>query len=487
MFRVSNSRWLINSVLALLVVALFTALLFLLRGVLTTPIVALLFLIPVVISAFRWGLVPGVVASFGAFLALNYFFLPPYYALAVHQSQDILALIVFLAVAVLISQLVGRIYKSLSDLRMREMEALGLYNFSLELSGLSREADIARLLATQLQEGLEAQLVDVTLAAEPPLSQVDARSPADGTLPAGPANVSLPIQSGRGALGDVRLWRDTPLQPPEERVLRTLTRQTGLALERAQLARVETRARILEESDRLKSALLSSVSHEFRTPLVTIKAAATGLRSGMVSWDSPAREELLIALEDESDRLNRLVDNLLSSSRLEAGALTLSRQWHFLLEIIDPAVDRMARTLQNYTLVIDVSEDLPLVYVDHVLIQQVFVNLLGNCAKYAPAGTMIGIAAETDGDNALLVRVTNEGPPVPEANLTTIFLPFQRLQTTGAPGLGLGLSICKGIIEAHGGSIWAVNLDRGLAFCFSLPLAPEGITAPHVPLEAEPA
>jgi two-component system sensor histidine kinase KdpD len=289
----------------------------------------------------------------------------------------------------------------------------------------------------------------------------------------------------RGHLGEARIWRGEPLQIPEDRIVRTLIGQTSLALERARLVQVEMRAHVLEESDRLKSALLSSVRHELRTPLVTIKAAATGLLSGVVDWNSPARRELLIALEDEADRLNQLVDNLLSSSRLEAGALKLERQWHLPLEIIYAAVDRLARVLQGHVVEVAVSEDLPLVSVDHVLMQQVFANLLGNCAKYAPAGTIIHIEASVLEDRNLWIWISNEGPPVPEEHLATIFEPFQRLETIDRPGIGLGLSICKGITEAHGGQIWATNLPKGFAYHLTLPLTPEGEDPPLILAEAD--
>ena len=477
-------RSLANNLLALFVVALVAGALFLLREVLTTPIVALLFLIPVVVSAIRWGLAPGIVASIAAFLSLNYFFIPPFYTLAVHQTQDILALIVFLAVAVIISQLVGRVYTALSAAQARELEAVRLYDFSLALVGLSGETEIADLLALQTGEALQAE-VEVWLQAEPEGTPLTVRYPPSARERSDPFLVAQPIDSVRGHLGEVRIWRGEPLEIPESRLVHTLAGQTALALERARLSRIEMRSHILEESDRLKSALLSSMSHELRTPLVTIKAAATGLRSGMVDWNSPARHDLLAALEDEVDRLNQLVDNLLSSSRLEAGALKLDRQWHIPLEIVDSTVDRLARVLQHHVVEINVADDLPLISVDHVLMQQVFSNLLGNCAKYAPPGSTIRIEASASNEDNLWVQISNEGPPVPKENLATIFEPFQRLETVERPGIGLGLSICKGITEAHGGRIWAVNLPDGFAYRLTLPLTAGGMGAPRISSEVD--
>ena len=269
----------------------------------------------------------------------------------------------------------------------------------------------------------------------------------------------------------------------EERLLRTFASQGALALERAHLAQTATRARVLEESDRLKSALLSSVSHELRTPLATIKAAATSLHSGEISLDAAAQQDLLAAIEEETDHLNQLVGNLLNMSRLEAGALSPQRSWNVLAEIVHNVLRRMQSDVKNHQLVVSVSEDLPLVPVDYGLMEQVFANLISNSAKYSPEGSQIRIHARLQGKQTLQVQVSNQGPPVPEQHLERIFDKFYRITAAErVTGTGLGLSICKGIIEAHGGRIWAENLADGFAFKFTLPLSLEGLI-PHTPVE----
>jgi two-component system sensor histidine kinase KdpD len=465
-----STQRVIENILAILLAALTTGLMLLLREVLSTPVIVLIYLLPVLISAVRWGLGPGIVASVCAFLGFNYFFLAPFYTLTVHQTQDLLALLIFLIVAIVISQLVGRIRSSLADARAREQEVSQLYNLSTALVALRGTDEVSARLADDLRASLRASACQVVPQPALSASGVIAASPP-GASPAAPPSRLFPLQTDRRTLGEIRLWIDRPeLSDTDERLLRAFAGQGALALERAMLAQAETKARVLEESDRLKSALLSSVSHELRTPLVTIKAAATSLRSGEIAWESAAREELLAALEEETDHLNDLVGNLLNMSRIEAGALKLDREWNVLSEIVDGAVERLKRASELHRLEVDVPDDLPLVQVDPVLLQQVFTNLLNNSIKYAPPHTTIRIQAGDDGQGALLVEVANEGPAVPDEHLQSIFDRFHRVTAADRiPGTGLGLSICKGIIEAHGGRIWAENLPGGFAFKFTLP------------------
>jgi two-component system sensor histidine kinase KdpD len=250
-----------------------------------------------------------------------------------------------------------------------------------------------------------------------------------------------------------------------------------LALERVRLSQAASRARLLEESDRFKSSLLSSVSHELRTPLATIKAAVTSLRSGTVEWDTEARADLLAAVEEETDHLNQLVGNLLNMSRIEAGALKPERSWNSLAEIVSSALERMRQQTEQHHIEVDVSADLPLVPVDYFQIEQVFINLISNSTKYSPIGTTIAIHAHPVDGEQLQVTVRNQGPHVATEHLERIFDKFYRVTAADrVTGAGLGLSICKGIIEAHGGHIWAENLDTGFAFNFTLPLSWEGFS-----------
>ena len=336
---------LVKLLLIVALVAATTVVLRVLGGQLNTPVVALLYLLPVVVATTLGGLTIGILASILAFLTFNYFFIPPYFSLFVHQAQDLLVLVVFLGLAVMVSQLLGRAQSAVEAARARERETTYLYELTTALTGLRAEADIARKLAEQVQAITGAEAVE--LAFQPEHASAPVRMPPGAPPPAGPPRLALPLKTARGQFGEIRLWRAEPaLSPAEQQLLHTIAGQGALALEHNRLWQAETQARVLAESDRLKSALLSSVSHELRTPLATIKAAATSLRSGQVDFASEARAELLAAVEEEVDHLNRLVGNLLDMSRIEAGVLKPHRQWLSLGEVVgrhaQPAAPRAA-------------------------------------------------------------------------------------------------------------------------------------------------
>jgi len=467
--------------LAFGLIALVTGILFTLREVLDTTLVALLYLIPLGLITSYWGLGPGITSAFATFFTFNYFFIKPYYNLNVHRPTDVVILVIFLIVAIVISQLVGRMQASLAAATAREREAIQLYELSTVLAGLQDAHAIAEKLVRQIQEVAQGEAVELNITAAQPLV-VQYPQP---NLPDRPPEWTISIQVARGVLGEIRFWRATALTSNEKRLLQTFASQGALALERARLSQAESRARVLEESDRLKSAILSSVSHELRTPLSTIKAAASSLRSNEVGWDSAARPELVAAIDDEADHLNMLVGNLLDMSRIEAGVLKPKREWNILPEIVGSVLARMKRLAGEHRIEVDVPESLPLVPVDYVQMEQVFTNLISNSVKYAPEKSVIRVRAFVEGD-AIHVIVSNQGPQVPQENLERIFDKFFR--TTAAEkvtGTGLGLSICKGIVEAHNGEMWAENLPDGLAFNFTFPVTWEGMSPPKMPLDTE--
>jgi two-component system sensor histidine kinase KdpD len=476
----------LEHILAALVTFLTTGLLFIFRDLLTTPTVALVYLFPVLISTTIWGVSEGLVAGLISFLTLNFFFTVPYYTFHILHTQDFIALAIFFLVAVITSQLVGRARRNSEFAKARETEVTHLYDLSARLVGVNGSAEIAGILADQVLHTVQADTVMVEIFARPGQEACSAAAPEGRPPPLAGAAV-IPIQTVRGLSGELHIWRAAPLEVSENRLLQTFATQGALALERAGLLQSETRARILEESDRLKSALLSSVSHELRTPLATIKAATTSLLSGEVDWaQTAARQELLDVVDEETDHLNHLVGNLLDMSRLEAGALKPDRQWNMLSEIVQDANERMHRVLGSHHLVSDIPEDLPLVPVDYYQLERVFTNLISNGAKYAPEQTAIVIHAEVRGDTVIRVQVTNQGPPVAPEDLPRIFDKFYRVTNADRiTGTGLGLSICRGIIEAHGGRIWAENLPDGFAFNFELPLTWDGRLPPTIEAEVE--
>jgi two-component system, OmpR family, sensor histidine kinase KdpD len=477
--------------LAILLTGVTTAVLYLMKGAVNPSIVSLLFLLPVGLSTALWGLGPGVTSALAAFLAFNYFFIQPYYTLVVHHTQDLLALLVFLIIAVVISQLVGRARQNLARAAAREREAKQLYELSNLLAKLRNVDEIVQAITDHTQETFQADLVEVFVENaenQPPI--VYSRS-GKASLPehfiGQKTTLIIPMQTARGLIGEIRLWRfDPPFRLEEERLLNTFASQGTLAIERARLLETETRAQILEESDRLKTSLLSSVSHELRTPLATIKAAVSGLRSEAVDWDTDARRELLEAVDEETDHLNQLVENLLNMSRIEAGVLKPKREWNSLEEILAGVVKRFRQPTRNlsHPIMIELPEDLPLVPADYLQMEQVFTNLISNSMKYSPEGSAIQIRARVWEGGSVHVQVINQGPQVPVEHLERIFDKFYRITAADrVTGTGLGLSICRGIIEAHGGRIWAENLAGGFAFDFVIPLTWQG-EKPHLPPEA---
>jgi two-component system sensor histidine kinase KdpD len=463
-------------------IALITALFFVLRDVLDTTLVALLYLIPLGMLTAFWGLGPGITSALITFLAFNFFFIEPYFTFTVHRPADVVILIVFLIVAVVINQLVARAQAGLAAAMAREREATQLYELSTALTGLHDEHAVTQILAKQVHAVSQCEHAELDITgAQSFIIQVPENSP-----PTRMPELIVPIQAACGALGEIRLWRIAPaLSLSEKRVLKTFASQGALALERARLAHAESRARILEESDALKSAILSSVSHELRTPLSTIKAAASSLRGKDVSWDTPARADLIEAIDDEADHLNMLVGNLLDMSRIESGALKPKREWNILSEIVGGVLVRMRRLTVEHQIEVDLPESLPLAPVDYVQMEQVFTNLVSNSVKYAPAHSVIGIRARLENET-IRVQISNRGPQVPLDHLERIFDKFYRITAVDqVTGTGLGLSICKGIIEAHGGRIWAENAPNGLVFNFTLPLTWDGTTSPKLPMDTE--
>jgi two-component system sensor histidine kinase KdpD len=294
-----------------------------------------------------------------------------------------------------------------------------------------------------------------------------------GTLP-GATALHLPLIAPRGPLGVLAVRpadRDALDAPDQLHQLETFANQTALAIERARLADEAQHAEVSIEAERLRNSILASVSHDLRTPLSTITGAASTLLESGPKLDAATQRELLESVREEADRLNRLVQNLLEMTRLESGAVQLHRESHPVEEVIGAALTRLGKRLADRRVTTRVPPDLPLVRIDDVLIEQVLVNLLDNTLKYTPPGTPISIHA-TATDHGVTVEVADRGPGLPRGEEDRVFEKFYRPASANGPGAGLGLAICRGIIDAHGGRIWAHNLpEGGVAFLFTLPLA----------------
>jgi two-component system sensor histidine kinase KdpD len=442
--------------------------------------IALIYLLVVMVSTVAWGLIPGVLAGFLAFLAFNFYFIPPYYTFEVHNTQDLITLIIFLIVSVVMSQLIGLARQGEHLARIREWEATRMYELISALAGLQDAQSTAQTLVDCTLDSFHFTRVEVSIHDKNGDLPLNAHAPADSTAVDTPV-FQYALKTARGQEGVLRIWNNQAvLSDAEERLMQAFVSQGALSLERIRLTKSENKAHILEESDRLKSSLLNSVSHELRSPLAAIKASVSSLRSGAVDWNLSARQELLATIEEETDHLNLLVGNLLDMSRIESGALKPLKKWSSIAEIAMGVVTRMRKQLHNDFLEIDFPEDLPLVPTDYMMIEQVFTNLISNSIKYAPSGSTIRIMSRAE-NNFMHTQVSNQSPSIPDEHLKRIFDKFHRVtEADRVTGTGLGLSICKGIIEAHGGEIWAENQPCCFVFHFTLPLTLNG-ALPEIP------
>jgi two-component system, OmpR family, sensor histidine kinase KdpD len=271
-----------------------------------------------------------------------------------------------------------------------------------------------------------------------------------------------------------RLGSEASRSDPHSTFFWAFLDQATSMIEHARLRREGLQVEILQRTDALRAALLSSVSHDLRTPLTSIKAAASSLLQDDVQWDDEARRSFTLAIEHEAERLNRLVENLLDISRIEGGALHPEKEWYPIDELFHDVLSRMQQLLQGHPIMTDLPADLPPVELDYLMIDQVLTNLLENAARYTPVDSPLELAVSTSA-HEMLVTLADRGPGIPPGDLERIFDKFYRVlghtRTTG--GTGVGLAVCRGLIEAHGGRIWATNRSGGGAlFRFTLPLRP---------------
>jgi two-component system sensor histidine kinase KdpD len=295
--------------------------------------------------------------------------------------------------------------------------------------------------------------------------------------------VYLPLKASSGMVGVLTLLPLNPARialPEQQRLLETFVSQIALALERVNLAEEAQSAQLKMETEQLRNTLLSAISHDLRTPLAAIVGASSSLIRDDDKLDERARHELGQAIYDEAIRMAGLANNLLDMARLEAGAVVLNRQWQPLEEVIGGALAGLTVRLANHPVTVKLPNDLPLVEIDSLLIERVFANLLENAVKYTPSGTAIEISAMTE-QNELIITVTDKGQGIPPGEEKRIFEKFHRVASEGNQGgAGLGLAICRAIVDAHGGRIWADNATcGGAAFHFSLPLTDPPLIEPE--------
>ena len=492
-----------------------TGLGFLIDRWLPTANISVGYLMAVLVVAMVAGLRPAILTSVLSFLAFNFFFTEPRWSFAITDSQNVLTIVFFLIAAVVVSNLTARLRAQMVAQRESARRTANLYEFGRKISAAATLDDVLWAVVHHVSVTIKGKSL-VLLPAEhglgiaagyPPEDQLDDKSLAaaewawahgkpagrgSATLPAS-LWLFLPLKTGRSAVGvlGVQMTEDADLPSPAQmRLLETLADQAAVAIERTTLVADIEAARVATERERLRSALLSSLSHDLRTPLVSIMGAASSLISFDDKLSATDRRDLAQTIQDEAERLNRFVQNLLDMTRLGAGALKPRVDWADLHDIIGAAVTRAQRLARHHTIRVDIAADMPLLCVDAVLMEQVLFNLLDNACKYAPPGTAVKVWAIRTAAH-IAIEVADQGPGIPPEDREKVFDMFYRVSQTDsqAAGTGLGLAICRGIVEAHGGTIRAESGLHGAGTCIliHLPLPPEpNLAAPNL-AEPDPA
>ncbi|HZB53197.1 MAG TPA: ATP-binding protein, partial [Reyranella sp.] len=462
------------------------------------PNISLVYVVPVLIAAARHGLVPSLWVSALSVLCYNFFYLPPLYELTIRDPANVVALFFFMVVAIVASALAART-RSQTEAARREARTIAeLYAFSRKIAGVMDLYDLLWIIVTHLARILNAEIVILmpddgrleSRAAFPPDSDFTdadlaaARWSWEADHPTGRGTDTLPggrwlfvpirtVRGPVGVIGVLALKEGRELSAADRRTLDAVGNQAAIAVERMTLAADIDSARLGAERERLRSAMLTSVSHDLRTPLASIIGSLSSLRSYRDRYDEATRDELLGTALSEAERLDRFVGNLLDMTRLDAGAIVPKREPVDVGDLVSTALRRAGPVLKDRVASTHVAPDLPALSLDFVLAEQALFNLLDNAAKYSSAGARIEIDAHRLGDRVEIV-VRDEGPGIPEEALDRIFDKFYRAHDGDRrrAGTGLGLAIARGFVEAQGGSLSVRNrTDRsGAEFVVSYPV-----------------
>lgn len=498
----------IDYVWAILVVLVCTGVSGLLSMVNLEPTnLAMVYLAGVVAVSLQLGRGPSILGAFLSIAAFDFCFVPPHWRFSVDDTQYLLTFLVMLLTALVISTLTARVQFQAESARRRERRTAALYAMSRELAATPSREQIARIAARHVMAASDVRAIvllpdherklavsttDVTgekggekcfvlsvheeAVAKWVLEHGQTAGRGTATLP-GSEGIYLPLSTSRGTVGVLGAIpsSETKIVDTEQiHLLEAFANLIALALERAELELEADQIRLDIETERLRSSLLSTVSHDLRTPLSVITGASSTLLESEQPLEPEVRRELATSILEESERLNRLVANLLDMTRLQAGALKVHKQWQPIEEVIGASLGRLSRQLKDHPVTTHIAADLPFVPLDDLLIQQVLVNLLENAVHYTPAGTPLEISARHEGDS-IVVDVADSGTGLPPDDPNRLFEKFYRVgEPKSHTGAGLGLAICRGIVQLHGGRIVAENRPEGGAvFRFSLPLEGE--------------
>jgi two-component system sensor histidine kinase KdpD len=469
------------------------------RASLSTAIPALVFVLPAVVGVVIGGFWVGVVGAGAGFLAYDGFFLPPYDTLTVRSAQNWIALVVYFVVVLIVAQVVAQLRAAREQALRRTEESDGLYELSQALIGdlplpqlLTQIVDTVQgvfqprwtalvLPSGRRDEPVPGETLEVAATAGQPMSESDVASltlaqgearsiglVAEGG-PRRPRKVSIALVVNERPVGMLVL-QDVELEGLERRLLGTFANQAALAVDRARLREQALRARLLEEIDRWRRALMGAASHDLRTPLAAVKTAVSSLRQSDARLSEVDRAELLELIEQQSDRLARLVTNLLDMTRIESGALEIRPTAIPLEELVDEALGNLGGIVGRERVRVEAPPDLPMLRIDHALISQVLANLLDNAERVSPSGSVIRVTARVapgSGDR-MEIAVADEGPGIPQHEGEHVFEMFSQKGRGGRAGLGL--AIAKAFVEAHGGVIWVdPDVLVGARLVFTLP------------------
>ena len=469
----------------------------LLRDTLAPTNLAMIYLGGVVAVAMRCSRWISVTTSFLSVAAFDFFCVPPYLTFAVSDYQYVFTFAGMLVVALVISTQTARLKEHAAQAAVREARTETLYRLSSKLAGETRVFEAARAAATLAEDVFGARVViflpedgklsfrrrTSDLLPVPPSEESIAQWVFDHGHKAGfrtdahsdAAALYIPLRGSRETFGVLAVLPDVSnvgnriFAPEQQQLLEIFASQTAVAIERTLSQRAEEETRVHMQTEQMRSSLLSAMSHDLRTPLASITGAASTLRSQNDRLPLETKQELLESISDEADRLSRLVGNLLDMTRLESGGVELRRDLYPLEEIVGTVLQRMEPQLEGRTVTTDLANNLPMVFVDDVLLGQVLWNLLENAAKYTPPGTPLELAAFESG-GAILIEVRDRGPGIAPGEEERIFEKFYRGKSDNVRGAGLGLPICRAIVQAHRGTIQALARDGGgTTFRISLP------------------
>jgi two-component system sensor histidine kinase KdpD len=470
----------------------------------------MVYLVGVILVATRYGRGPSILASVLGVAAVDFLFVTPYFSFTVANAQYLVTLAGMLAAAMIASHLMATVRYQAKVASHRERRATALYAMSKELSASRSEEEIVSIAVLHIhgEFGCKNAVLfpdESGRIVHPPGKKLEqslggcdleaAQWVHDHGEPAGLGTNTLdnagatyfPLAAQGKPLGVLALQPANLRRiflPEQRKLLETFIGQTAQAIERVRLAEQARAAAVQMEAESLRNSLLSSISHDLRAPLAAIVGAAGSLREEKPTPRPEDRRELIRSIHDQAVRMASLIDNILDMARLDAGAAQLKRHWHPLQEIVNAAVKRLGERLESHPVEIKLPPDLPLVYVDAAMIEQVLVNLLENAARYTPAGTPIDISAERSAFT-FTVEVADRGPGIARGQEEQLFEKFHQGQREGVEcGVGLGLPICRAIVEAHGGYIRARNRPKGGAV-FALTLMQEQ-APPAAAAEASP-